>query len=521
MSDELLRRHERDFSWSGDPAARARWLRERLRSGLLSLEKLELAGYLGDAPSRLALGKGVQGEKDEEERPELPAVLTGLSRWGRDALLRAAIAGGRASLRWHDRFDGPHVTAVAAIEAVEAWVVSPDAERRSRVASALEVMQASGAYGMELGIAAHLCTCVTEPGTFDQRVNEAFLHYGGMHDPRDVAWLRERIEDDLVAWALEDDPVARRPERSGRHFGIEPPRPRGEHYEAPLEIVRSVSFSRDGRRLLTSGMHGTVTLWDSHEARVLRSFPELTRDAHAAFSPDGRRVLAGDFHGTIKLWETETGRELASLSHGKESVIGLAFVGEDRALSLGGHRAKLWELPGGREVRELQVTDRGIASVAVSPDAKLAVTGSAYSPGALRLWEIESGRELRAIEVGDSSVADVAFSPDGRHVLCSIGHVLELWDIQTGSRARTFEKKHEMSIHDVALTPDGRLAASAGGDCAVRLWSVATGEQVHAWDRLAALPFHLACSPDGGRFVAGGRGGGLRTFEVPARFLSR
>ena len=58
--------------------------------------------------------------------------------------------------------------------------------------------------------------------------------------------------------------------------------------------------------------------------------------------------------------------------------------------------------------------------------------------------------------------------------------------------------EHPGGVHDAAVSPDGRRALSAGfGDRTVRLWDLATGRQVHAFDGHTTRVLGVAFSPDG------------------------
>jgi hypothetical protein len=65
--------------------------------------------------------------------------------------------------------------------------------------------------------------------------------------------------------------------------------------------------------------------------------------------------------------------------------------------------------------------------------------GRAVEDGTLRLWEVVSGRLRRTFEGHERGVESVAFSPDGRSVLSgSDDRTLKLWDVASGEVLETF-----------------------------------------------------------------------------------
>src|SRR5260370_21914726 len=133
----------------------------------------------------------------------------------------------------------------------------------------------------------------------------------------------------------------------------------------------------------------------------------------------------------------------------------------------------LWNVAAGKEIRRVRA---GIAH-ASSPDGKTLATGQ--RDGTVVVWD-SSGRELRRLKGEDRPVTVLGFSPDGK-VLAS-GHArvvfrddgpgagkndcaVRLWDVASG------KELHRLAGHGAAVTaalfsPDGRLLATAGSDSA-------------------------------------------------------
>jgi RNA polymerase sigma factor (sigma-70 family) len=151
-----------------------------------------------------------------------------------------------------------------------------------------------------------------------------------------------------------------------------------------------------------------------------------------------------------------------------------------------------------------------VGSVAFSPDGKTLVSGR-WGPG-IHFWDIATGKELRRFAPQHHGL-HVAYCPDGKTLasLNSSENIVRLWDLEAGAELRQFVG-HERPISAFAFAPDGKTLASAGSDKTVRLWRVATGEQITKFDDsgdIQCLAYSRA-----GKFVAGGtESGGILLWE--------
>ncbi|KAE8394364.1 quinon protein alcohol dehydrogenase-like superfamily [Aspergillus alliaceus] len=170
----------------------------------------------------------------------------------------------------------------------------------------------------------------------------------------------------------------------------------------------------------------------------------------------------------------------------------------------------------GRFVRLPQVEDNWDAQlmtldimnprvVAFSPDSKLIASASIGTP--VKLWDSITGLLLHTLESAILTSA-LAFSPDNNHLAYSTwddtieGHIVQLWDINTGTLDKTFEE-NACSVIALAFSPDNTLLASGSLEHTVDLWGLATGAVFRTLQGHSGLVNAVAISPDG-RLIASG-----------------
>lgn len=238
--------------------------------------------------------------------------------------------------------------------------------------------------------------------------------------------------------------------------------------------VNVAAFSPDGQVLATVDDDGMLKLWSVATGRCV-----LERAAHrgpsviARFTADGKTVITGGRKdGFIRLWDRRTSTEVAAF-HAEGNDLENAVISPDGTIlvTAGGHsEATLWDLPGRKRLRILSGHDT-IQAIAFSHDGKRLATADEGGKR-VRLFEVPGGRLVREYPAQSEGVFSVAFSPDDRTIFAGGDDAtIRLWDAAS-SAPRGVHRGHHGRVWTLALSPDGRTLASSGRDGTVKLWDL-------------------------------------------------
>jgi WD40 repeat protein len=288
-------------------------------------------------------------------------------------------------------------------------------------------------------------------------------------------------------------------------------------------------FAPDSKTFATAGpnnAHG-VLLWETATGKPInRLAGHNSPISSLAFSPDRKTAatcswLRGD--PVVRLWDPQTGRLLRSFEMpGSSGVHTIAFSPNGRTLAAcgwdGGNKVVLWDVATGRERHVLSGHEAGCTCVTFSPDGKRLASSDAYRnergqyEGRLCLWDVESGKRLREIRGTRGAIQSVQFSHDGRYVFAAADGV-PVYDSDSGERVgAAINLKNR--ILNIALSPDGRLLATATSSGVVWLWELVSrrefGQVVPE-----ANGYDVAFSPDGRTLLTASPEGAI-LFHLPS-----
>jgi WD40 repeat protein len=326
--------------------------------------------------------------------------------------------------------------------------------------------------------------------------------------------------------------------------------------------VSTVAVSPDGKHIVSGGSQGGVVLgaggdtanylklWDISTGKELRTFLGNANSFYSvSFSPDGRYVLSGSNNNTITLWDVATGKEIRTFTaRVKDALIKSVVFSPDGLYALSGSTdeiVRLWDVASGREIRQFAGHADGVQSVAFSPDGQYALSGGnckrtqtqsgntttimlqgAQCDKSLLLWDLNTGREIRTFAGHTGDVSSVAFSPNGKYALSgSWDQTIKLWEVATGREIRTFTGHNTGRVNAVAFSPDGIHIISATRDNTIKLWDVATGREISTSKGHEGDINTVVFANDAKSFISGGSDGTIRRWDIKtgkeiAQFIS-
>lgn len=264
--------------------------------------------------------------------------------------------------------------------------------------------------------------------------------------------------------------------------------------------VRALAFAPDGKTLVTGGGDSTLRVWDvasGRELRVIRLHDERDRTEHQQvvaleLSAEGNKAAifglqrlgkAGNNDDAYSVWDLSSGKLLEKRKNafGAESdlVHGLVMpqpallrdngviVGKDGALAR----------PAPKKQQNENLHD---AHIAANQFVAAAAVYHRDNPAGFRgvlVWEVATGQPIARVPVKE--LEQISFARSGSNFVTINRSEIQNWDIRTGKVVRSQpvgRTAARLGTTSLAVSPDGKTAATGHNDTTILLWDIAPPE---------------------------------------------
>ena len=276
-----------------------------------------------------------------------------------------------------------------------------------------------------------------------------------------------------------------------------------------------VMFLPDGATLAAKGYRMGVVLWDVERKQAQKTLLEDKRISSFTVLPSGNMLAAALQDGNVTVWDAEKPDEpIAEFTEAEQAhlVWRMAFASTGDRLAVGSREGTiyLYDLKRNEKLKPLIGHTDFVRSVSFSPDGKRLVSSS--SDETSKLWDVESGEQIGTFPLDESrTLMGVTFSPCGSVIATGMFGGLRLWCAETLTTLLEIPQPQTQKPYALAFSPCGKYLASGTWwqrekgmeKMTIRLWEVATGEEITTFWGHPTDVQSLAFSPDNTLLASG------------------
>ena len=284
----------------------------------------------------------------------------------------------------------------------------------------------------------------------------------------------------------------------------------GRHNAGP----KGVTYTPDGKRLISSAQDGKAKLWDAATGKELYTLHGHNKAIDSmALHPSGAWLATGGRDGTLRLWNlTPAGnREVSTRSLGHAAPVIAGAVSQDWQIMVtvdSDLAARLRSIDTFQTITSFTI-DHPPEILALSPKGThLGVAGTSD----FSVWDTGSGKKLFAKPYLGSEFA-LCFNADGTRLMFESGkNTAKVVRVSDGDLLLTLSG-HTQPVKGGAFSPDDCLIATASEDKTARLWRATDGKLLLVLDGHTSPLARVTFSPDSQQVATTSQDATLRLWD--------
>ncbi|KAF9118002.1 hypothetical protein BGW39_001594, partial [Mortierella sp. 14UC] len=259
-------------------------------------------------------------------------------------------------------------------------------------------------------------------------------------------------------------------------------------FERPTHSVVAVTYSPDGRSILSGRLDQEVQQWESLTGECMPIRLKMDDDIWSfSLSPDGIQIAIGHDDGTIGLYNRQAGPAVCTLLGHTSRVTQLVYSPCGRwIVSSSAKEARLWDLHTNEDPGVIAQTESfEKICIALTPAGQIVLGSPNYTISLHDPRAQDPCTSLKEIAM-HCGICSLDCSPDGQELaIGATDCTVYLWDFQ--SKKPGIELKgHGRWVDSVVYSPCGKWILSGGRDKTVRIWRFRSGE-IGSWSCVAVV----------------------------------
>ncbi|PFX26688.1 Transducin beta-like protein 3 [Stylophora pistillata] len=291
--------------------------------------------------------------------------------------------------------------------------------------------------------------------------------------------------------------------------------------ESHFSVVTSLAFSHSGEIMISSSRDNVLNMWNISDKKLQKTIPAfegiesvitLPKASSCPGCKDKEKeyFMTAGSKGQLRVWSFQDGKCVftqtvlsARSNKGKDNNdedVNQQIVHATLCKNLGqvavvtfDHNVVFHELESLKRTKQLdspiklsvklteKAHDKGINSVAISPNDKLLATGSQDKTA--KIWMISNGSLLGTVRGHKKGIWCVRFSPvDQCLATSSADSTIKIWALSDFTCVKTLEG-HTSSVLKICFLTRGMQIVSSGSEGLLKLWTIKTNECVKTFDQ--------------------------------------